>query len=191
MELHFTQKLKQLEKKINLLFPIGSSTSTVSNGVFGTIAEKGSQFINAIENRYLYDKLTIPSSCDFIIEEPEQNLFPATQAQLISYLLDICNNQERLHSFTLTTHSPYILTQLNILLFAGLLQHQGKAEMVQKIVDPLSIIEPNALGVYAVQNDGTIKSIIDEETGMISQNYLDSVSEELSVKFQQLYRLLF
>ena len=185
------QELKQLEKKINLLFPIGSSTSTVSNGVFGTIAEKGSQFINAIENRYLYDKLTIPSSCDFIIEEPEQNLFPATQAQLISYLLNICNNQERLHSFTLTTHSPYILTQLNILLFAGLLQHQGKAEMVQKIVDPLSIIEPNALGVYAVQNDGTIKSIIDEETGMISQNYLDSVSEELSVKFQQLYRLLF
>ena len=133
--------------------------------------------------------MTIPSSCDFIIEEPEQNLFPSTQAQLISYLLNICNGLEKQHSFTLTTHSPYILTQLNILLFAGLLQKQGQTEQVSEYIS--DAIAPDELNVYAVQNDGTVVSIIDSETNMISQNYLDSVSEELSIKFQQLYRLLF
>ena len=169
---------KDLEEKINML---------LSSTIFGTTIPKSA--IGSIESRFIYDNLTIPSSCDFIIEEPEQNLFPSTQAQLISYLLNICNAQEKQHSFTLTTHSPYILTQLNILLFAGLLQKQGKADQVSEYVS--DAIAPDELNVYAVQNDGTVVSIIDPETNMISQNYLDSVSEELSIKFQQLYRLLF
>lgn len=169
---------KELEEKINML---------LSSTIFGSAVPKS--VIGSIESRFIYDNLTIPSSCDFIIEEPEQNLFPSTQAQLISYLLNICNAQEKQHSFTLTTHSPYILTQLNILLFAGLLQKQGKADQVSEYVS--DAIAPDELNVYAVQNDGTVVSIIDSETNMISQNYLDSVSEELSIKFQQLYRLLF
>ncbi len=169
---------KDLEEKINML---------LSSTIFGATVPKS--VIGSLESRFIYDNLTIPSSCDFIIEEPEQNLFPSTQAQLISYLLNICNAQEKQHSFTLTTHSPYILTQLNILLFAGLLQKQGKADQVSEYVS--DAIAPDELNVYAVQNDGTVVSIIDPETNMISQNYLDSVSEELSIKFQQLYRLLF
>ena len=169
---------KELEEKINML---------LSSTIFGSAVPKS--VIGSIESRFIYDNLTIPSSCDFIIEEPEQNLFPSTQAQLISYLLNICNAQEKQHSFTITTHSPYILTQLNILLFAGLLQKQGKTEQVSEYIS--DAIAPDELNVYAVQNDGTVVSIIDSETNMISQNYLDSVSEELSIKFQQLYRLLF
>ena len=75
------------------------------------------------------------------------------------------------------------------MLFAGLLQKQGQTEQVSEYIS--DAIAPDELNVYAVQNDGTVVSIIDSETNMISQNYLDSVSEELSIKFQQLYRLLF
>ena len=173
------QELKQLEKKINSLDQEGILTAILGPN----------NIVRSITRQNLYNNLTIPSSCNFIIEEPEQNLFPSTQAQLISYLLNICNAQEKQHSFTLTTHSPYILTQLNILLFAGLLQKRGKADQVSEYVS--DAIAPDELNVYAVQNDGTVVSIIDPETNMISQNYLDSVSEELSIKFQQLYRLLF
>ena len=173
------QELKQLEKKINSLEQEGILTDLLGPN----------NIVRSITRQNLYNNLTIPSSCNFIIEEPEQNLFPSTQAQLISYLLNICNAQEKQHSFTLTTHSPYILTQLNILLFAGLLQKRGKADQVSEYVS--DAIAPDELNVYAVQNDGTVVSIIDPETNMISQNYLDSVSEELSIKFQQLYRLLF
>ena len=171
------EEMKMLEEKIALMYPVLDNNK-----------EKG--FINALERRSLYAKLTTPHSTNFIIEEPEQNLFPSTQAQLITYLLNICNNHLE-HSFTLTTHSPYILTQLNILLFAGLLRKKGKAKQVLETLDPTMEIAPKELNVCSVQEDGTIIDIIDAETNMISQNYLDSVSEELSIKFQQLYRLLF
>lgn len=173
------QELKQLEKKINSLDQEGILTAILGPN----------NIVRSITRQNLYNNLTVPSSCNFIIEEPEQNLFPSTQAQLISYLLNICNAQEKQHSFTLTTHSPYILTQLNILLFAGILQKQGKAEQISEYVT--NAITPEELNVYAVRANGTIESVIDTETNMISQNYLDSVSEELSIKFQQLYRLLF
>ena len=175
------QEFKQLENKINSLDQEGVLTAILGPN----------NIASSITRQYLYDNLTIPSSSDFIIEEPEQNLFPSTQAQLVSYLLNTCNEQNREHSFTLTTHSPYILTQLNILLFAGILQKQGKMEQVAQIVSPTTAISPEELSVYAVQEDGTVVGIIDQESNMISQNYLDSVSEELSIKFQQMYRLLF
>ena len=174
------EEKKELEEKISLLFPVIIEDAQNAKGLY-----------NAIERRSLFNKLTTPSSCDFIIEEPEQNLFPSTQAQLISFLLNTCNEQNRAHSFTLTTHSPYILTQLNILLFAGILQKQRKKEQVAQIVSPQMVISPEELSVYAVQEEGTVVSIIDRQSNMISQNYLDSVSEELSIKFQQMYRLLF
>ena len=173
------QELKKLEEKIADMYPV----------IVPENKEKG--LFNALERRSLYDKLTKPQETNFVIEEPEQNLFPATQAQLVNYILCVCNETGLRHSFTLTTHSPYILTQLNILLFAGVLAKKGKSEKVAEMINMRSLIQPEEIGVYAVQENGTIESVLNEQTGMISQNYLDSISEDLSVTFQNLYRLMF
>lgn len=188
-----------LREKINLLYPIetlGKDSAGISHTGKELKSEctdtEGDVEANALMRRFLlFDQLTKPCRTDFIIEEPEQNLFPSTQTQLISHILRVCNETGLEHSFTLTTHSPYILAQLNILLFAGMLENQGKSEDVKKTVAPLSVVKPQELGVYAVQNNGTIETILDEKTGLISQNYLDSASIELSEKFQHLYQLLF
>ena len=197
------QELKQLEKKIAELYPyekrdneLPLETKSTESGIrFAEMASHSAQsFIEITESHRrheLYDNLTIPSSSNFIIEEPEQNLFPATQAQLISYLLQTCNEGGKPHELTLTTHSPYILTQLNILLFAGILSKKGKPKQVAEMVNTHSLIQPEEIGVYAVQENGTIESVLNEQTGMISQNYLDSISEDLSLTFQKLYRLMF
>lgn len=164
------------------------------HSVSALMASSATNMLNAqavIKQKKLYYQLTTPNSTNFIIEEPEQNLFPSTQAQFVSYLMQTCNEGEKLHELTITTHSPYILTQLNILLFAGLLTKNGKAEQVAKIVNPTVIIKPEEIGVFAVQDNGTLESVLDEQTGMISQNYLDAISEDLSVTFQNLYRLMF
>ncbi len=174
------KELDDLSKAINLIFPIDA------NNKHNILNLK-----NAVERRSLYFKLVTPHTTDFIIEEPEQNLFPSTQAQLINYLIEICNKTDQQHSFTITTHSPYILTQLNILLFAGILEKQGKKELLKNIVNPLAVINPEEIGVFAVQTEGTIESILNDQSGMISQNYLDSISENLSVTFQNLYHLIF
>ena len=175
------EEKKELEGKIKSLY---------NRGIVSAIGGENNT-LSLLMQQQLYANLTTPSSSNFILEEPEQNLFPATQAQLISYLLQTCNEGGKPHELTLTTHSPYILTQLNILLFAGILLKKGKSEQVEEIVNMRSLIQPEEIGVYAVQENGTIESVLNDQTGMISQNYLDSISEDLSVTFQSLYRLMF
>ena len=58
--------------------------------------------------------LMVPHRSSFIIEEPEQNLYPSTQMDLLDLVVELCNG-ERKHHCTITTHSPYILNQLNLL----------------------------------------------------------------------------
>ena len=55
------------------------------------------------------------SHTQFVIEEPEQNLFPTEQYKLMEYLVAIINHGKQ-HRMTLSTHSPYIINFLNVLL---------------------------------------------------------------------------
>lgn len=124
---------------------------------------------------------------DFVIEEPELNLFPSTQRELVNYIIRCCGVSPRAkrHSCTITTHSPYILSCLNLLIFAGKLYNVGLNEEVNAVTGGL-YINPRAIGVHSV-NDGEILSIIDNSTGMISQNYLDEASSLISDDFNKLY----
>ena len=53
-----------------------------------------------------------------ILEEPEAHLFPVAQKQLIE-LLALMVNQNDDNQLIITTHSPYVLTVFNNLLFAN------------------------------------------------------------------------
>ena len=64
------------------------------------------------------DRLTVPIRTSFIVEEPEQNLYPSTQRDLLNFIVANCNGNKN-HSLTITTHSPYVINQLNLLLKAA------------------------------------------------------------------------
>lgn len=49
--------------------------------------------------------------CDIFLEEPEENLFPPTQTQLINWLLEITEGPHA-SNLSIATHSPYVLTSL-------------------------------------------------------------------------------
>ena len=49
---------------------------------------------------------------DIYLEEPENNLFPTTQCQLVDWLDEKTNKRKHQASVFLTTHSPYVLTYL-------------------------------------------------------------------------------
>lgn len=68
-----------------------------------------------VERLMGFAKGVIYSHTQLILEEPEQNLFPNTQCQLINFLLGSINHGKD-HRLLLTTHSPYILNYLNVLL---------------------------------------------------------------------------
>lgn len=95
-----------------------------------------SNFQNALS------RLLTPVKTTFIIEEPEQNLFPDTQLELTERLTLLCQ-QERKHEFTLTTHSPYIINYFNILI------NQDKESRGRIFVDDLNVF---AVGNGGIQN---------------------------------------
>ncbi|MBP3776480.1 MAG: ATP-binding protein [Prevotella sp.] len=124
----------------------------------------------------------------FVIEEPEINIFPETQEALLNYIVSCCNRREKRHSVTLTTHSPYILAAINNLLLAGkLVQFENLTKQVEMVTGGV-YIDPHDLSVYAIEN-GRLQSLKDSDTGLISENYLDSVSDVIAGRFNELYKL--
>lgn len=53
------------------------------------------------------------------IEEPEAHLFPSAQSLLMEYLIGTLNSDYSNRNLILTTHSPYIMSKLNVFIKAG------------------------------------------------------------------------
>ena len=123
-----------------------------------------------------------------VIEEPEAHLYPMAQKHLIELIVLLLNQSNS--QVIITTHSPYILSILNNLLYAGRLANQQPAhsQEINTIIESDYWLETNKSAVYFLR-DGQSQSIMDQETGLIGQNFLDEISEELGAEFDQLYRL--
>jgi len=136
-----------------------------------------------------FNRLTSPHSIAFIIEEPEQNLFPHTQLDLVNDIIGCCNRDGHESNALITTHSPYVLSAVNILMFAGQLRKMGvPTDKISKVISTKEIIAPEEIEVYAV-NDGSCHSLKNKRTGLIDQNELDTASEYNAAVFDKLYRL--
>jgi predicted ATPase len=125
----------------------------------------------------------------FIVEEPELNLFPTAQKNLVQYLVQSCSSKENhLH---INTHSPYILSAINNLIFAYKVAHEvpEKAEEVAQIIPREQWLNPDDVAAYYVA-DGTVTSIIHEGEGLIGENELDAISEDISGERDQLFKIL-
>lgn len=126
-----------------------------------------------------FERLTVPHKSCFIIEEPEQNLFPFTQLELIEELVRLCSS-ERNHGFTVTTHSPYIVNFLNVLI---LRHYKGVTEK--------TVLNADELSVFAVQN-GRLVDMMQENTvtGLrsVKADDLTEAMEELYTEYRELKR---
>ena len=126
-----------------------------------------------------------------IFEEPEAHIFPSTQRDLVNLMGLFFNKSHQAVQYFITTHSPYILTSFNNLLYAGVLAADERVnkEEVYKIVPQEQILQRGTVAAFEMSG-GTAKSIMDEETGMIFAEYLDQVSEETAVQFDNLLDLM-
>ena len=124
----------------------------------------------------------------FIIEEPELNLYPTAQQGLLNWLVEKCTQGE--NDLTITTHSPYILSHLNLLLYAYQVaeQHPDRADEVAKLVPRASWINPREFACYQVENGG-VQSLVDADLGLIDDNALDGLSGDAADAFDNLIRL--
>lgn len=129
------------------------------------------------------------SDCLMFIEEPEAHLFPAAQSQVVEQLATTVAKPGAHVRMIITTHSPYVLTQFNVLLKAGTLAvtRPELATEIENIVKREMWLPPGSVGAYAIAGR-RVKKIFDSD-GLIDGLYLDEVSGNLENEFQSLLEL--
>lgn len=110
------------------------------------------------------------------LEEPELSLFPSNQWGLMRYLIRQCLNSKNTEmDLTMATHSPYILTALNVMTLAyraNLLN----SNRLKEIREFIPLLNPKDLNAWEVK-DGIVKPLLDPEIHLIDGTYLDLTSD--------------
>ena len=119
--------------------------------------------------------MTVPSKTIFIIEEPEQNLYPSTQMNFIDLLVSLCQGKCG-HEFLLTTHSPYILNQLNLLV---------RRNDVGMKDDGIATLDWNDVSVWAIE-DGEIRDLKLRNAHLINPEYLSAPLDQIYEQYERL-----
>lgn len=123
-----------------------------------------------------------------VVEEPEAHLHPNAQKMLIDLLALVANQR---NNVLLTTHSPYILTSINNLVYADLVGKRSPTE-VNKIVNRHFWLESsnvNCIYLKEIKNQSVSVNIIDPETKLICAEKIDEISSTLNTKFSEMFEL--
>ena len=155
--------------------------SESSNGIQSTLP-----LLLAI--RFLSEKVSRKQAknISIAIEEPELSLFPSTQIELLKFILEMITPLN--YHLAITTHSPYTLTAINNLIYAYQVGHKNKN--VNDIIPSKLWLNPADVGAWFVEN-GTVRSIIDEESGQIKAEEIDKISDVLNQEYDKIMNLKF
>ncbi|MCL1989099.1 MAG: ATP-binding protein [Firmicutes bacterium] len=180
--------LELTEKILNATYSYGDGNERLElpNGQHISLsrASSGQQEVVWVTNLLIYSLLHDKQKFAFIIEEPESNLYPETQKQLID-LIALTANQG--NNIIITTHSPYILGSINNLLYAGQFAKQNAelATKASKIIDKDFWIDRADLSAWHVK-DGTVTNCIDDEIGLIQDELIDEISGVINKEYADL-----
>ena len=136
---------------------------------------------------------------NIVIEEPEQNLFPQTQAGLMYDILSMLDHQR--DTLVLTTHSPFILYALNNCMLAYTVRKEidkideETDEPVDLDFSEKSWIDPSKVAVWELRDghienyEGERDATIQDAQGLIRGNYFDRVMSNIMSDFSALISL--
>lgn len=119
-----------------------------------------SEEVKKVSLEFLSSKFSYSSFIN-IVEEPEQNLYPTSQQQILNSLIQFKNINAD-NKLIITTHSPYIINYLSIAIQAGTLI---KKNLPDNLLERLNTIVP----IDATLNANEINIYqLDEKTGCIT-----------------------
>lgn len=146
------------------------------------LASSGQQEALWIYNILLY--YTVDSIKKFyIIEEPESNLFPESQQYITKFLGLIANAGNMM---LINTHSPYVLGELNNMIYAGGIIKDKKK--VYEIIEKECLLKFESTGAFFVE-DGLLGDCMDYEIKQIDNSKLDAISEVINEEFDRLLEI--
>lgn len=127
-----------------------------------------------------------------VIEEPEAHLFPIAQNQILQMVSLLLGSGE--HQIVITTHSPYILTACNNLLYPNRIMHGTMnsngtlSSQINRIMPRHFWLDPAKFTAYSLKN-GVCSPIYYENEGLIRPNYLDEVFAEMGIQYDAMYNI--
>lgn len=207
------KRTKRQERRWAIAKKVETLVSEILKGQY--ILERGKDFLVSLDGRrtnlanassgqqetlplalilkFLQSRAGFRRGYSIYLEEPEAHIFPAAQKKIIQLISLVYNTSKENvpFQFLITTHSPYTLTALNNLIFAGQLLSKlkgKKRQEVYKVVDEDTILDPQDIKCYSLKNGRSVP-IISEETNLITSDVIDEVSEDLSMEFDKLLDL--
>lgn len=134
-----------------------------------------------------------------IVEEPEQNLFPSSQRQILNKLLEFVNMNKG-NELVITTHSPYIINYLTLCIKAESVYKTLKnkkfklsapeVSQTNEIVPLSSIVKANDLVIYELNEGvGSIKKLGNYKGIPSDINYLNQSLGEINSLFDSLLEI--
>lgn len=131
-------------------------------------------------------------SAQLFIEEPEQNLYPESQRLVIMSIVRSLNkalaNGSEQSMAVITSHSPYVLSVVNVLLAAARVAHEG---LDQDVIDKACVLPASSISGYYIDEKGYFQNILDAEVPMLSGNDLDGVSDWVEESISKLNEKLY
>lgn len=128
-----------------------------------------------------------------VVEEPELNLFPLSQMQVLFSLVAYNALSDR-NKLVVTTHSPYSLAIINTMIMGAKAFEKADNAMKKEINDEIlsskyhiSVEEIAAYRLSTTDKD-YCKSVINPATRLISKNDLDAASDDIMRIFNSLYQ---
>ena len=115
---------------------------------------------------------------------------PKMQKEIIDFIVNFMNMTNS--SILITTHSPYILTSTNNLLYAGKLKenykdNKEKIKKIDNIVGEYGAINPNEINAFKLYlNDFRYTNLINEEQEINSEE-IDDVSNTINETYTKLF----
>ena len=131
-----------------------------------------------------------------IVEEPEQNLYPFSQKEILFELLKSKNDHAD-NKLILTTHSPYIINYLTLAVKADSVKiklqkkadHQALLQTLSAVVPLNSTIPSSILTIYQLDDTGCIKKLYDYNGIPSDENYLNEFLAESNDLFIELLEI--
>lgn len=188
------QSALPLEVMVNALTTAIGTKANMSKSdlmnIFSSLLDDDSDINKVITESKISKNLLTYQGAIFFIEEIEQNLFPESQANLLRHVVAEIKMANAKYSgnhsmVSMTTHSPYILSALNVLMAASE-AYEINPNATTKIVPEKFILPKDSISAYYLTEEGNAINIIDTEIYMVSGMNLDSVSQSVEDNLDKL-----
>jgi predicted ATPase len=182
---------EELQKgdKVKILLNVNQSVRRDAERVIIASDKKISEEEKTIKYEEI-DKKYFNSCLINIVEEPEQNLFPTSQWEILKNLIAF-NNEIKENKLILTTHSPYIINYLTLLVKGYNLQKQMKdtasRAKLNAVIPLKSAVNPDDLAIYELDETNGLIKCLENYRGLPSdENYLNEQLAASNALFSEL-----